>query len=122
MTIRPTPPWENLDPLTRASLEDQTPARLQRVMYGLGEDYDQIPVGEFTADIARADRWLNELRAKDPEAARIFHGLTFADAAWSGRAEYYLCDALIEWGNAHHDAGVWGLPVIRDLFGKYDKQ
>lgn len=58
---------------------------------------------------------------EDPEAARVFHSLTFADAAWSGRDEYYLCDALMSEAMCTMDAGVWGLPVIRDLLGKYDQ-
>ncbi|BDH12710.1 hypothetical protein HOK021_38890 [Streptomyces hygroscopicus] len=37
------------------------------------------------------------------------------------RLEYYLCGALIEWGNARYGAGVWGLPVMCDLAGRYDE-
>lgn len=110
-TIRPTTPWHSIDPHERAALEEQTPARLQRVMYGPDVDHDRIPTAQFTADVARADAWLTELRATDT-------------ATWSGRHEYYLCDALIEWGEAHHHdgAGVWSLPVIRDLVGRYDEE
>jgi hypothetical protein len=123
-TIRPTPPWETIDPDTRAALEEQTPAHLQRLMYGPEVDHSLVPRGQFAADVARADEWLTGLCEEDPDAARVFRGLTFADATWSGQHEYYLCDALVEWGEARHfdGAGVWSLPVLRDLVGRYDEE
>ncbi|MFJ5733934.1 hypothetical protein [Streptomyces microflavus] len=40
----------------------------------------------------------------------------------AAEAEYYLCDALIEYGERHYGdrAGVWSLPVLdRSLYGRY---
>ncbi|KAB8162931.1 hypothetical protein FH609_004180 [Streptomyces sp. 3MP-14] len=111
-------PWETLDPAMRATLASQVPARLQRVMYGA--DHDSPDPADFRTDIAWADARLTELCAHDHIAARRFGTLTFASVAHepnrqlAAEREYYLCNALIDYANQHHDREFPVLGEIRD--------
>ncbi|WP_330479950.1 hypothetical protein OG301_39095 (plasmid) [Streptomyces platensis] len=109
------PPWAEVDPGTREHLAAQVPCRLQRVMYG-SEVGDPDP-GHFAAAVVEADRRLRALCADRPDVGELFGDLTFAGVAFeddrmlAAEREYYLCDALIQYGNAHF-GGVWSLPVF----------
>ncbi|RKN07289.1 hypothetical protein [Streptomyces radicis] len=123
-TPRPNlPPWTTVPLDTREHLAEQTPARLQRVMYGTDTD---IPPEHFARDVAWADARLRELCSDQPTAATWFGDLTFAgvaqepDRMLAAEREYYLCDALIEYA-AKYYTHVWvDFPVIDpEWFGKF---
>ncbi|MEU2789030.1 hypothetical protein [Streptomyces sp. NPDC007100] len=123
---RTLPDWSELPLNTREHLASQTPHRLQRIMYctHVGE----VPAEHFAAAVAEADRKLRQLLADEPAARQYFGDATFAGVAHetdpmvAAEREYYLCDALIEYGNQHHSS-VWNLPVLnRDHYGLFEEK
>ncbi|MER7514817.1 hypothetical protein [Streptomyces sp. NPDC126499] len=123
---RPLAGWIDLPADIREHLASQVPARLQRIMYNT--EVGEVPADQFAAAIAEADRKLAELLAADPDARQYFGDWTFAavadtsDPMGAAEAEYYLCDALIEYGERHYGdrAGVWSLPILDpSLYGLF---
>ncbi|MFE3016708.1 hypothetical protein [Streptomyces sp. NPDC059256] len=107
----------------RQDLAEETPHRLQRLMY-MSNAVD-VPDAAFAAHTAAADRRLRKLLRDDPNALAYFNGWTFADVVntvdpmRAAEAEYYLCDALIEYGTQVHDTP--GQPVLDpSLYGLYE--
>ncbi|WP_406399673.1 hypothetical protein [Streptomyces uncialis] len=122
---RRLPAWETISQADREYLAGQTPYRLQTIMYAT--HVTAVPAAEFTADITAADRRLAALLDAETGARAYFGNWTFAKAAHetdpmrAAEAEYYLCDALIEYGNQHH-GGVWSstFPVLdHTLYGRH---
>ncbi|MGY3337582.1 hypothetical protein ACVW0K_003681 [Streptomyces filamentosus] len=115
---RPLPAWSDLSADIREHLAAQVPARLQRIMYNV--EVGEVPEGQFAEAVAGADRRLAALLAAEPDARRYFGNWTFtavadtSDPMRAAEAEYYLCDALIEYGERHYGdrAGVWSLPIL----------
>lgn len=125
---RPLPDWSELPAAVREDLAAQTPARLQRVMYAC--EVDTVPADAFAADIAAADHRLRALLEAEPTARRYFGDWTFAKVAHepdpmrAAEAEYYLCDALIEYGNQYY-GWVWdtSFPVLdHTLYRHYENK
>ncbi|MEU5973666.1 hypothetical protein [Streptomyces sp. NPDC047315] len=123
----PLPEWQTLPLDMRANLAQQTPYRLQTIMYAC--DVGTVPPGAFAADVAAADRRLQALLDATPAARQYFGIWTFAKVAHepdpmrAAEAEYYLCDALIEYGNQHH-GWVWdpSFAVLdHTLHGRYER-
>ncbi|MGM9335610.1 hypothetical protein [Streptomyces murinus] len=124
----PLPEWSALSAETREHLAGQTPYRLQKIMYAC--EVGDVPADAFAADVAAADHRLHKLLVAEPAARRYFGDWTFAKVAHdsdpmrAAEAEYYLCDALIEYGNQHHGS-VWDktFPVLdHALYGRYGNQ
>ncbi|MFJ1857593.1 hypothetical protein ACIOHA_09800 [Streptomyces anulatus] len=108
---------------TRQWLAEQVPHRLQRLMYE--SNAVDVPADAFAAHTAAADTRLRELLRDEPRARAYFGDWTFAavvdttDRMRAAEAEYYLCDALIEYGNQHHSSP--GQPVLdTSLKGLYE--
>ncbi|WP_030670640.1 hypothetical protein [Streptomyces rimosus] len=122
---RPLPDWPRLPLDDREHLATQAPYRLQTIMYAT--HVGEVPADHFAAAVADADRKLQQLLADEPEARQYFGDLTFAGVAHepdpmvAAEREYYLCDALIEYGNQHHGS-VWNLPVLDPaLYGQFEE-
>lgn len=120
---RVLPAWSEIPLDDREHLAGQTPHRLQRIMYQA--HVGEVPEAQFAAAVTAADRRLHELLADEPEARLYFGDWTFAsvteepDRMRAAEAEYYLCDALIEYGNQRHGS-VWNLPVLDSaLYGLF---
>ncbi|MFE1976620.1 hypothetical protein [Streptomyces hygroscopicus] len=122
----PLPDWSEIGEADREHLAQQTPHRLQTIMYAC--EVGAVPAHAFAADIAAADRRLRALLNAEPAASRYFGNWTFAKVAHetdpmrAAEAEYYLCDALIEYGNQHY-GWVWdkSFPVLdHTLYGRYE--
>lgn len=120
------PDWSELSTADREHLASQTPYRLQTIMYAC--HVDTVPEDAFAADIAAADQRLRALLDTEPAARAYFGAWTFAKVAHepdpmrAAEAEYYLCDALIEYGTQHHGS-VWdeSFPVLdHTLHGRYE--
>ncbi|GCD37958.1 hypothetical protein OEIGOIKO_05768 [Streptomyces chrestomyceticus JCM 4735] len=123
---RTLPDWSDLPLDTREHLATQTPYRLQTIMYAT--NVGEVPADHFAAAVADADRKLRQLLTDEPAARQYFGDMAFAGVAHetdpmvAAEREYYLCDALIEYGNQHHGS-VWNLPVLnRDLYGQFKEQ
>lgn len=121
----PLPEWSAIRQDVREHLAQQAPHRLQRIMYRT--HVGDVPPAEFAAHISEADRKLRELLATDPNAVQYFGVWTFASVAdepdpmRAAEAEYYFCDALIEYGNRYYAGGPWGVPVLDpSLYGLYE--
>ncbi|MCI4045626.1 hypothetical protein [Streptomyces sp. TRM75563] len=104
---------------TQQWLAEQVPHRLQRLMY------ESNAVDVPAAHTAAADTRLRELLRNEPRARAYFGDWTFAavtdttDPMRAAEAEYYLCDALIEYGNQYHRSP--GQPVLdTSLKGLYE--
>jgi hypothetical protein len=124
----PLPDWAELPADVRKHLASQTPYRLQTIMYAC--EVGEVPADAFAADVAAADRRLRALLDTNPTARQYFGDWTFAKVAHepdpmrAAEAEYYLCDALIEYGNQHH-GWVWdkSFPVLdHTLYGRYESR
>ncbi|MCM2391323.1 hypothetical protein [Streptomyces albipurpureus] len=122
---RPLPAWTAMCLEARQDLAEETPHRLQRLMY-MSNAVD-VPADAFAAHTAAAGRRLRKLLRDDPNAMAYFNGWTFAAAAdtadpmRAAEAEYYLCDALIEYGAQVHDFP--GHPVLDpSLYGLYEEE
>ncbi|GAA2474735.1 hypothetical protein GCM10023100_53270 [Actinocorallia cavernae] len=124
----PLPEWSAFSAETREHLAGQTPYRLQKIMYAC--EVGDVPADAFAADVAAADHRLCKLLEAEPAARRYFGDWTFAkvahdsDTMRAAEAEYYLCDALIEYGNQRY-GWVWNksFPVLdHTLYGRYGNQ
>ncbi|MEU0990683.1 hypothetical protein [Streptomyces sp. NPDC005953] len=120
---RPLPAWTAMSLEARQDLAEETPHRLQRLMY-MSNAVD-VPADVFAAHTAAADRRLRLLLSDEPGARVYFGTWTFADVVHTAdpllaaEAEYYLCDALIEYGAQVHDTP--GQPVLDpSLYGLYE--
>ncbi|WP_370220502.1 hypothetical protein [Kitasatospora sp. GAS1066B] len=85
-----------------------------------------MPADAFALDCAASDVRLEALRAADrDDAGVVFADLSFGAVVAPGtsadrraRAEYYLCDALIEYAN-RHDVGYWAPAIDPSFPGRY---
>ncbi|MFJ1647992.1 hypothetical protein [Streptomyces sp. NPDC088258] len=115
----PLPDWSKVAADDRESLMEEVPDRLKRVMYPGAADTDAVPDSDFARHAAEADKRLAALIAREPKARQYFGSWTFAkvtkepDPRRAAEAEYYLCDALIEYGNQYY-GWVWSkdFPVL----------
>ncbi|MGW0536178.1 hypothetical protein [Streptomyces sp. NPDC003032] len=115
----PLPPWSQIPSQTRENLAEQVPDRLKRVMYPRARDTDAVPTADFTHHAIEADAHLAALLDAEPNARDYFGSWTFATVTdepnpmRAAEAEYYLCDALIEYG-ARYCGHVWDdtFPVL----------
>ncbi len=121
----PLPAWAALPLDIRQHLAEQVPHRLQRLMYWTNAA--GVPADAFAAHVTAADVRLRELLRDEPRARSYFGDWTFAavadttDPMRAAEAEYYLCDALIEYDNQHHDSP--GQPVLDpSLYGLYEEE
>ncbi|MDH6122384.1 hypothetical protein ABH930_006731 [Kitasatospora sp. GAS204A] len=124
MTLRP---WEEISEHSRWTLAEYPGIRLQRIMYGGYEgEMGAVPADAFALDCAASDVRLEALRAADrDDAGVVFADLSFGAVVAPGtsadrraRAEYYLCDALIEYAN-RHDVGYWAPAIDPSFPGRY---
>jgi hypothetical protein len=88
-------------------------------MYGTDEG---VLESDFVQHIAQADQRLTELVAADDTARLYLDGQTFAavldpDPLRAAEAEYYLCDALIEYSNRPGNDGSWPAAGLFDRQG-----
>ncbi|MFJ9508440.1 hypothetical protein ACIRPZ_32215 [Streptomyces anulatus] len=118
-------PWASKPLDTHEWLAEQVPHRLQRLMYE--SNAVDVPADAFAEHAAAADIRLRELLRDEPRARAYFNGWTFAavvdttDRMRAAEAEYYLCDALIEYGNQYHRSP--GQPVLdTSLKGLYEAE
>ncbi|QYA95801.1 hypothetical protein KZO11_20175 [Streptomyces anulatus] len=117
--------WASKPLDTHEWLAEQVPHRLQRLMYE--SNAVDVDGDAFAAHAAAADIRLRELLRDEPRARAYFNGWTFAavvdttDRMRAAEAEYYLCDALIEYGNQFHRSP--GQPVLdTSLKGLYEAE
>ncbi|MQS18031.1 hypothetical protein F7Q99_39050 [Streptomyces kaniharaensis] len=124
----PLTPWEEITPdWSKAALIEYPGSRLKRIMYGT--EVGLVPDEAFAADCAAADVRLQELRTADPDDAGVVHaGQTFSAVAAGGsaedraRAEYYLCDELMEYPLRHGYLWYGEHPALDpELRGRYQQ-